>query len=350
MSTDASLPPVSMANTKKEMLQAYTELKKLLQHKDSELLDARKLRAQQERQQTATAAAQAVATDPVERIADLRRALGSELADLSDRFAAERDRYRALCAEIEQKQADLERVFEVETAAIDLVALLQAQKAEREKFAASMAQQKADLEAEVAARRAQWKDEAAQYEQKRKREREEHEYEWKRELARKQTELQDKLADLTSELQSRQAAFDEQVGVRERDLTAREEAVAERERTLDDLRARVDAFPAERDDAVARAIDDVTRRLQAEHDLAQKLLTKEYEGQVHVLESRIESLTQLVASQVKQIEALTSQQERAYEKVQDIASKAVAGATRTIITASGSGERSGGRRGDEERE
>jgi hypothetical protein len=349
MSADASVPSVSMVNTKKEMLEAYTELKTLLRHKEQELLDARKLRVEQKRDQTAAAAAQAVATDPVVRIADLKRALVAELSDLSDRFAAEHERYRALCAEIEEKQAELKRIFEVETAAIDLAALLQAHKAEREKFAVSMAQHRAELETEMAARKAQWKDEAAQFEQKRKREREEHDYEWKRELSRKQTELQDRLADLTNQIQAKQAAFDEQVEARERDLTGREDAVTERERTLDELRARVEAFPHERDEAVARAIKETTSRLQAEHGSAQKLLTREFEGKVQVLESRIASLTDLVSSQVKQIEVLTGQQERAYEKVQDIASKAVAGATRTIITSAGI-ERGSGRRGEDERE
>jgi hypothetical protein len=349
MPPEANVPPISMANTKKEMLEAYTELKKLLRSKESELLDAKKIRAEQEREKRSAAAAEAVATDPVVRIAELKHSLAAELSNLSDRFAAEHERYRALCAEIEAKQADLARIFEVETAAIDLAALLQAHKSEREKFAAEMTRQRFELEAQIAARQAQWKDEAAQYEQKRKREREEHDYEWKRELARKQAELQDKLADLNSQIQTRQAAFDEQVEARERDLAQREEAVVERERTLDELRARVEAFPVERDQVVTRAVDETTRRLQAEHGLAQKLLTKEFEGKVRVLESRIESLTELVAAQVKQIEALTTQQERAYEKVQDIASKAVAGASRTIIT-TGTGERATSRRGEDERE
>ncbi len=348
MTPEANAPPLSMANTKKEMLQAYTEIKKLLKLKEGELLDAKKIRADQAREQTAAAAAEAVATDPVVRIAELKRSLGSELSDLSDRFAAEHERYRALCAEIEAKQADLKRIFEVETAAIDLAALLQAHKTEREKFAASMAEQRAELEAQIASRQTQWKDEAAQYEQKRKREREEHDYEWKRELARKQTELQDRLADLNSQIQARQAAFDEQVETRERDLKVREETVAERERTFEELRARVEAFPAEREEAVLRAVKETTARLQSEHGLNQKLLTKEFEGKVQVLESRIASLTDLVASQVKQIEALTGQQERAYEKVQDIASKAVAGATRTIIT-SAAEQRPAGRREEEDR-
>lgn len=88
--------------------------------------------------------------------------------------------------------------------------------------------------------------------------------------------------------------------------------------------------------------------MQSEHGLNQKLLTKGFGGKVQVLESRIASLTDLVPWQVKQIDALTGQQERAYEKVQDIASKAVAGATRTIIT-SAAEQRPAGRREEDDR-
>ncbi len=55
-------------------------------------------------------------------------------------------------------------------------------------------------------------------------------------------------------------------------------------------------------------------------------LQKEFEGERNVLKGKIESLEQLVKDQAKRIEALSAQQEKAYEKVQDIANKAVSGA------------------------
>lgn len=342
MADQPSVPDISMVNTKAEMFKAYTEMKKLLRLKEAEVLDARKLREEQKRQQTTAAAAVATATDPVARIGALKQSLAGELDELAARFAAEFDAFRALGEEIVNRKAELERIFGVETAAVDLAALLEALKAERQKHAADTDQRRRDLDAEIAAKKSAWQDEVVQYEQKRKREREEFDYDWKRERARKTAELEDHIAALSGKLQARQAEFDEQVATRERELAARTEDVAEREKVLDDLQARVAAFPAELEKTVERAVAETTKRLLAEHDLGRQLLVKDYEGQTHVLESRIESLTNLVAGQVKQIETLTKQQERAYEKVQDIASKAVAGA-RTIIT-TGAGERMANRR------
>lgn len=107
MSSKPDAPALSMANTKKDMLEAYAELKKQLQLKQAELLDAKRLRGEQKREQTASAAEEAVATDPVTRIDDLKRALAAELDALAARFDAERERYRALCDEIENKRQDL---------------------------------------------------------------------------------------------------------------------------------------------------------------------------------------------------------------------------------------------------
>jgi hypothetical protein len=344
MSSQPVVPEISMTNTKAEMFKAYAEIKKLLRLKEAEVLDARKVREEQKRQQTTEAAVVATATDPVARIGELKQVLAAELDRLAARFATEHDAFRALGEEIANRQADLERVFAVETAAVDFAALLEAHKAEREKFAATMDQRRRDLEAEIAAKKAAWQEEAVQHEQKRKREREEFDYDWKRERARKTAELEDQLAALTGTIQARQAEFDEQVAARERELKVRTENVVEREKTLDDLQARVVAFPAELEKSVERAVVETTKRLQSDYDLGRQLLVMDYEGQTHVLESRIESLTNLVAGQVKQIETLTKQQERAYEKVQDIASKAVAGA-RTIIT-TGAGERTVNRRAE----
>lgn len=344
MSEQPSVPEISMTNTKAQMFKAYSELKKLLRLKEAEVLDAKKIRASQKRQQTAEAAVAATATEPAARIGELKQALADDLDQLAVRIAAEHDAYRALGEEIAYRKAELERIFNVETAAVDLAALLEVHKVEREKFAATMDQQRHDLEEETAARKVALQADKTQYDQKCKREREEFDYDWKRERTRKTTELEDQLAALTSKIEARQTEFDDQVAARERELATRTETVTEREKTLDDLQARVAAFPSELEKSVERAAAETTKRLQASHDLDRQLVIKEYEGQTRVLESRIESLTDLAAAQVKQIETLTKQQEQAYEKVQDIASKAVAGA-RPIIQR-GMGERGTNRRTD----
>jgi hypothetical protein len=55
-------------------------------------------------------------------------------------------------------------------------------------------------------------------------------------------------------------------------------------------------------------------------------MTKEFEGERNVLKARIEALQNTVQQQAEQITKLAQQQELAYEKVQNIAVRAIEGA------------------------
>ena len=57
-----------------------------------------------------------------------------------------------------------------------------------------------------------------------------------------------------------------------------------------------------------------------------KVYVSRFEGEKNVLAARIESLNNLVTSQAAQISDLSKKHEQAYEKVQDIANRAVAAA------------------------
>ena len=63
-----------------------------------------------------------------------------------------------------------------------------------------------------------------------------------------------------------------------------------------------------------------------------KSLRIPFEGEKNVLKGRIESLETMVKLQTTQIEELSRKHEQAYEKVQDIANRAVAAAKREIVS------------------
>lgn len=129
---------------------------------------------------------------------------------------------------------------------------------------------------------------------------------------------------------------------RRRERDARTAALEERERKAADLEAQVLTLRAERDAAVDRAVADAVARLREAHDAHDQLQQRTFEGERNVLASRIEALTQLVERQNAQIERLSRQQEQAYEKVQEIASRAVDGARRPAAGGAGSGAREQG--------
>lgn len=95
---------------------------------------------------------------------------------------------------------------------------------------------------------------------------------------------------------------------------------------MNELQNKVDAFPAKLDATVESAVQAIKERLTAEFAQKEELLKKGFEGQINVLTAKISAFETLVKEQTKQIEELNLQQEKAYEKVQDIPNKILSGA------------------------
>ena len=329
-SSTTSIPDVSMSNTKKEMLEAYQTVKSLIEEKDQQLLDAEKAKDKMRKEVTEEIASEALSKDPVERIQELKSAVIHQLNDLSDKMEAEKERYAKICEAIEDKQKEIQTLYEVETAAQDLAALIEAQRRRKQEFDQSLAQKREVLEGEIAATRDTWEKEKEAQETRRQREQEEYEYELKRERDQRRNALEDELAVLEKKIVQEREVHEKAVAEKQVELERRENEVAERERHANELQRQVDAFPQELDNEVKAAVEEVAKRLQTEREQQLALRAKEFEGERNVLTSRIEGLEKLVQTQNQQIEQLSKQQEKAYEKVQDIANRAVERAANII--------------------
>ncbi len=339
MTDQADLPTVSMANTKKDLLDAYEIAKKRFESQSKDLLDAEKARKRMEKQAaTATADAQ-VAQDPVQRLHDLRSTISRELGDLAERFENEIETYRKIQSAIETKQAELDTIYEVETAASDLAALIDAQRIKKEQFNQEISAQKAAFEIEIQEMRTRWQrektdhdrqitEEKASLKKERQREKEEYEYTFTREQAQRKNELEDELQTLAKEIATKRSDFELSVQERTAALDVREEAVAAREKDIDDLRKEVDGFPKRLETAVQAAVADTTKQLTRDFESEKALMQARFDGEKNVLTGKIEALEKMVGSQEAQIRDLSKKSEQAYEKVQDIANKAVSASRR----------------------
>ena len=344
MTVQTELPNVSMANTKKELLEAYEEAKKRVEMADKDLLDAEKARKRLEKQvATATADAQA-AQDPVQRLHDLRGAISRELSDLAERLETEIETYRKIQSAIETKQEELNTLYEVETAASDLAALIDAQRAKKEQFGREMEAQKGLFETEMQELRTQWQREKADHdrrikedaeanEKKRQREKEEYEYAFAREQAQRKNAQEDELQALQKEIALKRSDFEKEYQQRKTALDAREEAISGREKETAALQKEVESFPKRNEAAVQAAVAETTKRLTRDFERDKTLMESRFEGEKNVLAARIEALNNLATSQAAQISDLSKKHEQAYEKVQDIANRAVAAAKRESYTA-----------------
>jgi hypothetical protein len=339
MTDQSDLPSVSMANTKKELLEAYEAAKQRFENMSKDLLNAEKARKRMEKKAAAATADAQAAQDPVKRLHDLRGAISRELTNLAERFETEIETYSKIQSAIETKQGELDTLYGVETAASDLAALIDAQRVKKERFEEEMAAQKSAFESDMQEMRSRWqhekadqdrqgKDQAEALKRQRQREKEEYEYTFAREKEQRKNALEDELQALEKEIATKRGDFENEIQLRKAQLDSREESIADREKDMAALQKEVDSFPKRTEAAIQKAVDDVTERLTREFKSQEELMQARFEGEKNVFLGKIEALEKMVASQANQIDDFSKKSEKAYEKVQDIANKAVSASRR----------------------
>ncbi|MHC1726155.1 MAG: hypothetical protein AB9866_09145 [Syntrophobacteraceae bacterium] len=340
MATKAdSVPGITATSTKKEILDAYSNLLKTLETRAQTELKPEKVKAEREKQEVVQIADTVTTQGVIRTVNGLISETSKALTEIAAKLEGETERYNKLKKAIEIKEADLREMFEIEKCAFTLAALMEAQKQQRISFEDEMARRKELLDQEIAQVKTGWESQKKQYaeelkeqkeqeEKRRRREKEEYEYKFNREKEQKINALTDEINKLDKELLEKREGFEKQTKAKEIELKEREHAVGEREKFMDDLQTKVETFPRELERAVGKAVNEVTAKITSEAAKNEQLLVKGFEGEKNVLQAKIDGFEQALASQKKQIERQTEQLENAYGKVQDIAVRAVAGSSR----------------------
>lgn len=322
---------LSTTSTKQEMLEAYNNVVKQLREKEEAELKPEK-RIEERKTAEVLKTAESVATDGVAaHIGSLKTEIGRMLSQVSDKLESEALRLAKVQQAAEIREKELQELYGIEREVQTLAALIEAQTRKREDFESRMALAQEALEKEIELTRIKWDQEKKSREaetrewevtekKKREREKEEYDYAFKREQRLAKDAFQDEKDRLTKAIETRKEEMETALG-------AREKVVAERERAVAELEAKVDSFPDEMDGAVKKAVQDATGRLTADAKNREELLKKEFDGERKVLTTRIDALEKSVKEQHEQIVRLTQQLEKSYEKVEDIAVKAVQSAS-----------------------
>lgn len=329
---------LTTANTKQEMLEAYTELlSQTEERREATATPEQKVGEKAAKQ--ALAVADALTPDGIIRdISGLKVEVGKVLTSLADKLEQESGRYEAIKRAIAEKELELAEIYEIQKAASSLAALLEAQARKKEEYEAEMALRKESLTQEIEEVRAGWQREKAQKlaeqkeldsldAKKRARDREEYEYTQKRERQAAADAFQKEKAGLEEE----KLRLEREIALRreqtDREFGEREQALARQEQELADLRGRVAAFPKELEATVTREVKSAVDKVQIEAKFKLELAQKEFEGERNVLTARIGALEAMAKEQSGQISRLMEQVDKSYAQVQAIAVKAVEGPT-----------------------
>ena len=256
----------------------------------------------------------------IQKISALGLEVSRALADVSEKLNEEVQLLAIVREAVAVERKELEHLHKIDVASTAIDQLIQDYAREKQRF-----------EEEIAAQRAAWEKDSARLERERKeqeeavkkqRQREIDDYEYKKLLDRKKA--QDKYEE---ELRVRESKNQEQQEALEKGWQKREAALKEREEELERLKKEVGEFPArllkETEAAALRG------RIDAEVKLEQQIvvLKKDAETERRLAELRVKTLEEALAHNTTQIAALDKQLADAKQQVQDIALKAIEGAS-----------------------
>ncbi len=320
------------------MLAAYNTLLKQLQEREELELKPEKKMEERKTKEVIEIAEAFSSEGVVKGDSNLKLEISKMLTQISDKMEEEVSKFQGIQKAIEVKQRELRELYEIEKQAASLAALIEAQNLKRQELEKKMAEEKEALTREIETMRQEWEEERkardaevkerdAEEKKRRQRESEEFAYNFKREQQLIKDKFEDEKTKLEKEIQLKKEEM-------EKELTEREKSVAEKEKELEALRNKVNAFPVEMEAAVKKAIHEITEKLTLENKNRIDLLTREFEGERKMLVTRIEALEKTNKEQSERIQNFTQQLEKAYQKVQDIAVKAVEGSAnlRTFST------------------
>jgi colicin import membrane protein len=256
----------------------------------------------------------------VQRISGLGLEISKALADVSGKLVDEVNLLGAVREAVALERRELERLHKIDVAATAIDQMVQ-----------DYARQKQELEAEIMSTRSAWDAEAARTERERKeqeeslkkqRQREIDEYEYKKTLERKKAQDQyDEQVRLTEKKnQERQETLEKGWKQREAELKAREEELAR-------LRKDAEGLPARLEQEAKAAAEAAFRETEARLEQQLLVMRKDAETEKRVAELQVKALEENVVRQAAQVAALEKQLADAKQQVQDIAVKAIEGAS-----------------------
>jgi colicin import membrane protein len=256
----------------------------------------------------------------VQKLSGLSLEISKALADLSGKLVAEVEKLTSIREAVALEAKELERLHKIDIAATAIDQLVQ-----------DYQSQKQQLEGEISAQREAWAAEELErareqkeYDDnlKRQRQREVEDYEYKKSLERKKA--QDKYDEDQRLLEKKNKEKQEEL---QKSWTQRESALKEKEEEWARLQKEVADFPGRLKKEIDLAVGNALKSAEQRFEQQMVLLRKDSESEKRLGELQIKALQDSVARQSAEIEKLQALLEEAKRQVQDIAVKAIEGAS-----------------------
>lgn len=331
---------VTTSNTKAQILAAYKEALAELAAKEKEIKALQKgagaaapapAAAAPAPKAAPAAGAPRTVSDVVNNLEGLAGGFGQAVNALSATLTTEATRLADLRNEITAITSGLNELHGIEVGDGTLQKLLTDLQARTEAFEQEQDTKQEAYDQEMAEKQEAWKKERLERaarikerdeELRKTRKREAEEFKYDLSLFRKRAEDEYALSQ-----KALQTQLDELREKTNKEFEAREAALKERENAFAEARTKVAAMPDELDGALKKAREEGTNIAKRQARINADLLAKEHEGRKRVYELRIETMETTISKQNAQITNLSTQLSAALKQAQDLAVKAIEGAS-----------------------
>jgi chromosome segregation ATPase len=261
----------------------------------------------------------------------LRSGFGSAVSGLSAKLTAEASRLTELRKEVDTQAKQLAELHEIKVSDDTLATVVRDYQIKSDAFKLELSDKQQTFEADLEARTRAWSSEkeergrtVAERDEIQKKSQKRGVEEYGYELSQKRE------AEADSHEQQRKAkerALDELVEGKNKGWAEREKQIADLETQHADLAAKFEELPQRLDAALKRAKGEGAGIAGAQSRVKADLLAKEIDGDRRVFELRIKSLEATIKERTNQIETLTTQLTASLKQGQDLAVKAIEGAS-----------------------
>ena len=267
----------------------------------------------------------------IEGLSRLQLGFGGAVSDLSEKLVQAAVHLEQIQQTVTEEADQLKLLHDLQITETDLDELFQQYQENAKTYDTELTERKETVEQTITEARKAWLKEQAEHrrtEQVRnatqsklqRRDAEEYEYTLTREY---------KLSDETYEQQKERLylALEEQLETQEKQWDEREKAVAQREAELAELKAKVETQPEKLKSAIKRAKEEGKGIANHQTKVKADLAAKETEGQTRAYDLQIQSLQETIQTQDSRLQTLSKQLDAALKQVQDLAVKAIEGAS-----------------------
>ncbi len=256
----------------------------------------------------------------VQKLSNLGVEISRALSGVSEQLTQEVNRLASVREAVELEREELHRLHKIDVAATALDQLVQDYTREKQKFDAEIAVQRQDWEQESEAAEGERKEQEDALKKQRQRENEDFEYKKALERKKAQDKYDEEQRLLEKKNQEKQEAFDKSWQQREAALKAQEEELAR-------LRKESEQFPARLKNETSAASEHAAHETSAQFEQKIVLLKKDAESEGKLAALQIKTLEATIAQLTAQLSDVHKQFAEAKQQVQDIAVKAIEGAS-----------------------